>query len=140
MVEHLSKILANYSFLSIKTQNYHWNVTGPNFMSLHQMFEDQYNDLTQATDEIAERIRALGSKTPATIAEYSKINILSEGNKDYAADEMINDLINSHEQIVVLLKDSIESASNHGDVATEDMLVGRLAEHEKVIWFLKSSI
>ena len=104
------------------------------------MFEDQYNDLIQATDEIAERIRALGSKTPATIAEYSKINILSEGNKDYSADEMINDLIKSHEQIVILLKDSIESASSHGDVATEDMLIGRLAEHEKVIWFLKSSI
>ena len=140
MVENLSKILANYVFLSLKTQNYHWNVTGSNFASLHQMFEDQYNDLSTAIDDIAERIRALGAKTPATIEEYSKLNVLSEGNNKYNSTEMLSDLIKSHEELAKLLKNFIDDASNNGDVVTEDMLIGRLQEHEKVIWFLKSSL
>lgn len=140
MVENLSKVLANYVFLSLKTQNYHWNVTGPNFASLHQMFEDQYNDLSTAIDDIAERIRALGEKTPATMVEYTKLNVLSEGNNEYNSTEMLNDLIKSHQQVTELLKNCISNAANNGDVVTEDMLIGRLQEHEKVIWFLKSSL
>jgi starvation-inducible DNA-binding protein len=140
MVENLSKVLANYVFLSLKTQNYHWNVIGPNFASLHQMFEDQYNDLSSAIDDIAERIRALGEKTPATMVEYTKLNVLSEGNNEYNSTEMLNDLIKSHQQVTELLKNCISNAANNGDAVTEDMLIGRLQEHEKVIWFLKSSL
>jgi len=139
-VEILKVALADTYALYLKTQNYHWNVTGIHFISLHQLFERQYNELAEAVDEIAERIRALGEKTPASFSAFSALTKVKEGNENADAKTMLADLVKSHEQVVVSVTQAKEAAAKNDDYATEDMMIGRLEEHQKSLWMLRASL
>jgi len=138
-LEHLEKVLANTYALGLKTQNYHWNVVGENFKSLHELFGAQYEEIFDAIDELAERIRALGSKVEGTFENFSKIAKIKSGNKNFKSGEMLKDLIASHELLTDQLKKGVKIAQDEGDEATADMFIGRTQAHEKAIWMLVSS-
>lgn len=140
VVQELAKILADAYVLYTKTRNYHWNVTGSDFSEYHKMFEEQYNEIDADIDEIAERIRALGQKTPATLAEFGKTTRLEEHPGQYPdAKTMIKNLVSDHESISRAIRESIEIVGNkHHDVGTEDFLTGLLEKHEKTAWMLRS--
>ncbi len=139
-VEGLKKVLADSYILALKTQNYHWNVEGANFKQLHLMFEEQYTELAAAIDEVAERIRALGEKAPASFAAFTKLTVIKEGDSELDEHQMVRDLYVSHQTIVTTLKKALAPAQKAGDEATADMLIGRIAAHDKTAWMLKSSL
>jgi starvation-inducible DNA-binding protein len=140
VVQVLSKILADAYVLYTKTRNYHWNVVGSDFSEYHKMFEEQYNEIDADIDEIAERIRALGQKTPATLAEFSKTTQLEEHPGQYPdAKTMIKNLADDHESVSKAIRKSITIVGDkHHDVGTEDFLTGLLEKHEKTAWMLRS--
>ena len=139
-LENLEKTLATSYALALKTQNYHWNIVGGNFKSLHELFGTQYEELFDAIDEIAERIRALGSKVEGTFENFSKVSMIKSGNKNYDSDEMLKDLATDHEKLITFMKNSIKVAQDEEDEATADMFIGRIATHEKAVWMLNSSL
>ena len=138
-VVSLEKVLANTYALYLKTQNYHWNVVGANFKSLHELFNEQYDDLAAAIDEIAERIRALGVKVDGTFENFSKLSKIKSGDKNAKNEVMIRDLISGNETVADFLKEGIKAAQAEQDEGTADLLIGRLKIHEKAIWMLQSS-
>lgn len=140
IVEKLNILLANLQGLSLKTQNYHWNVTGPNFKSLHSLFEEQYNDLSSAIDTAAERIRCLNEKAPASWDIYKKLLVLKDGNVNSSASEMIKDLAEDQDKMITLLKEALLTAQNAGDEVTIGFIVERMEVHEKNSWILNSSL
>ncbi|MEH0154981.1 DNA starvation/stationary phase protection protein [Limibacter armeniacum] len=134
----LSHLLADTYALMIKTHNYHWNVTGPMFKQIHELTEEQYNEMFEAIDEIAERIRALGFIAPGSLGAFSELTQIRSGNSEWGAAEMIQDLVNSHETLVRTARGITEAASYMDDEATADLLTNRLGVHEKYIWMLRS--
>ncbi|EKD70041.1 MAG: hypothetical protein ACD_46C00662G0001 [uncultured bacterium] len=140
LVEGLSHLLADTYVLYLKTQNFHWNVDGPDFYSLHKMFEEQYNQLAAATDEIAERIRALHHKAPGSFAEFLKLSVLHEGDHDLKAEKMVLELANDHESISKSLVKLFEVAKECDDEATLDLFIQRKKEHDKTAWMLRSTL
>lgn len=136
MIQALRVLLADTYALYLKTQNYHWNVVGPNFFSFHKMFEEQYEALSEATDEIAERIRALNAKSPGSFVEFNSLKTIPEAKSDISDKEMLADLKTSHEHIVKQLNLMIEQAGNENDYITQDLLIQRQSYHEKIIWML----
>lgn len=140
VADELTHLLADTYTLYLKTQNYHWNVTGPNFPSLHLLFEKQYQELADASDVIAERIRALGFLAPATFAEFQKLSSLKEGRNTASAEEMIHDLLNDHETVSHQSAMILTKAEKVNDQATMDMLIQRMREHDKTAWMLRSSL
>lgn len=134
----LQAVLADSYSLYLKTQNYHWNVEGPHFRSLHLMFEEQYNDLFAANDEIAERIRALGEKVDGSYDGFAKLTKIAPPNKDAEALEMVKDLFGSNQQMVASLKTCLQAAQGADDEVTADMMIARINVHEKASWMLKS--
>jgi starvation-inducible DNA-binding protein len=140
IAEELAHFLADTYLLYLKTQNFHWNVRGPAFYSLHKMFEEQYVELAQATDELAERMRALGSIAPATFSEFLKLTSLTEDRGDLKAEEMIKKLVKDHEMLAVHALHILEKAQKVQDEATVDLLIQRIAIHQKTAWMLKSSL
>lgn len=139
VAQNLKQVLADSYALYLKTQNYHWNVTGPNFAALHALFEAQYTDLAAAVDLIAERIRALGEKAPASFSYYAEQTVISEGNEKETAPGMISDLVNSNQCLLGSLKKARAAATEFGDVATEGLMVERITVHEKNVWMLTVS-
>lgn len=140
IIKTLESTLANSYALAIKTQNYHWNVTGPNFKQLHLLFEEQYNDILIAIDDIAERIRTLGSKVDGNLSFYKENSKYKPANADLSDKEMIKDLINDNESISGDLNDFIKIAQENNDEATADLYIQRVQIHEKAAWMLRSSI
>lgn len=138
IAEGLSRVLADTYTLYLKTHNYHWNVTGPQFRTLHLMFEEQYRELWTATDEIAERIRALGEFAPGTYAEFGKLSSLQEDNGVPGAEQMIKNLVKGHEQVVKTARDLFKVASDADDEVTADLMVQRMQASEKTAWMLRS--
>ena len=136
----LSRLLADSYTLYLKTHNYHWNVTGPQFNTLHQMFEDQYSELATAVDEIAERIRALGVRAPGSYGEFSTLTSISDGTGDETADEMIRQLAIGQEAIVRTARESFPAADAANDEPTADLLTQRMQIHEKNAWMLRSML
>lgn len=139
-IASLKQLLADTYTLYLKTQNYHWNVKGPGFFSLHALFEQQYTDLAAAVDEIAERIRALGHRAPGSFAEFSALATLKEAKEKTDAAGMVKDLQADQLTMVRQLKKIISSAEKEGDTTTVDVATGRLAVHEKNAWMLGSSL
>lgn len=135
----LEKVLADSYALMLKTQNYHWNVVAENFKSLHEMFGTQYEELFTALDEIAERIRSLGSKVEGTFDNFSKLSDLKNPNKNFSSKEMIKDLIHDHEKLVKHLHEGIKISQSEGDECSADLFIQRAKTHEKTIWMLISS-
>jgi starvation-inducible DNA-binding protein len=138
LAEELSKLLADSYTLYLKTHNFHWNVTGPMFQTLHVMFEQQYNELALAVDAIAERIRSLGQPAPGTYSAFSRLTTLTETDGVPRATEMIALLVTGHETIVRTARKVLAVASEAGDDATADLATQRLQVHEKAAWMLRS--
>ena len=134
----LSKVLADSYTLYLMTHNFHWNVTGPMFNTLHNMFMDQYSELWQALDEIAERIRALGHFAPGTYAEFAKLSSIAEPTSVPNADEMITMLLGANEAVARTARAAFECADAVNDQPTADILTQRLDVHEKTAWMLRS--
>jgi starvation-inducible DNA-binding protein len=136
----LSHLLADTYTLYLKTHNYHWNVTGPMFQTLHLMFEGQYNALALAVDEIAERIRALGVKAPGTYAEFLKLSSIKETVGDLTAQQMIAELVAGQEAVVRTARNIFPIVEECHDEPTADLLTQRMQSHEKTAWMLRSML
>lgn len=138
VAEGLSRILADTYVLYAKTHAYHWNVTGPMFQSLHTMFEEQYQQLFAALDELAERIRALGVLAPSGLGTYQSLAGLKDDPSNPDAVSMVRNLQHDHEAVIRELRKVIATAADAGDEGTADMLTARMEEHEKTAWMLRS--
>jgi starvation-inducible DNA-binding protein len=134
----LSNVLADTFSLYLKTHNFHWNVTGPMFHTLHAMFEEQYKELWLAVDAVAERIRSLGFVAPGSYREFSRLTYLQEPNGPTSATEMIAELLRDHETSARTVRSALSVARTAVDAPTEDLLTQRLAAHEKAAWMLRS--
>jgi len=138
VADALSNVLADTFIVYLKTHNFHWNVTGPMFHTLHQMFEEQYNELWLAVDAIAERIRSLGFIAPGSYGEFAKLTYLQESPVAKNATEMIAELLRDHETTARTARSALAVARTAVDAPTEDLLTQRLAAHEKAAWMLRS--
>jgi starvation-inducible DNA-binding protein len=136
----LARLLADSYTLYLKTHNYHWNVTGPQFNTLHLMFEGQYTELATAVDEIAERIRALGIKAPGSYSEFADLTEIEEGSGDESAEEMTRQLAIGQETIVRTARAVFPAADSANDEPTADLLTQRMQLHEKNAWMLRSML
>lgn len=135
----LSRLLAETYSLYLKTHKYHWNVTGPMFQTLHVMFEEHYNALALAVDEIAERIRVMEVKAPGSYSEFAELSSVKEDPSPNAnANEMIAHLLKDHEQVVRTAKEILSVLDGANDEGTNSLLGARIEYHEKTAWMLKS--
>ena len=134
----LSRLLADTYTLYLKTHNYHWNVTGPMFQTLHLMFETQYNELALAVDLIAERIRALGYPAPGTYKEYAKLSSIKETEGVPEAREMIRLLVEGQEAVVRTARGVFPLVDKAHDEPSADLLTQRMQVHEKTAWMLRA--
>lgn len=139
-VKGLSKLLADTYTLYLKTQNFHWHVTGPHFHSLHKMFEEEYIELAAAVDTIAERIRTLGYDAPASFKEFLKLSSIKEESKKPSASGMVKKLLTDHQIIIKHINALLPAVQEAEDEVTVDLLIERLETHEKTSWMLRSSI
>lgn len=141
MADALSRVLANTYTLYLKTHNYHWNVTGPHFGSLHTLFETQYTELAMAVDTIAERIRALGHVTPGSYSAYGRMSEIQEApDHPPKAMEMVRDLAADNEALARLAEQANQVAEETGDDASGDMMIERMQVHGKSAWMLRSHL
>ncbi|MBS3652503.1 DNA starvation/stationary phase protection protein [Pseudaminobacter sp. 19-2017] len=134
----LGRLLADSYMIYLKTQGFHWNVAGPQFEPLHTLFQEQYTELAQAIDEVAERIRALGPKAPGSFSEFKELTSISEETGAPAADAMIAQLVSDHSTASRTALQAVAAAESRGDVATADLATQRVAQHEKTAWMLSS--
>jgi starvation-inducible DNA-binding protein len=134
----LCRVLADTYVLYLKTHNYHWNVEGPKFRSLHLMFEDQYRDLWQSLDDIAERIRALGFYAPGTYAKLRALATVGESEEIPSEDDMLRELIADNETTSNTIRAALKIAQDAGDEPSVGLLTDRLSVLEKQLWMMKS--
>ena len=139
IAQGLARLLADTYTLYLKTQGYHWNVVGPMFRSLHLMFEEEYVDLREAADEIAERIRALGQVSPGSFTEMIKLSSVADEEGTPEALEMVRRLVDGHEAVIRTAREVVAAAEAAGDVATADLGTQRIHIHEKTAWMLRST-
>jgi len=138
VVDELSKMLADSYTLYLMTHNFHWNVTGPLFNTLHAMFMTQYTEEWEALDSIAERIRALGHYAPGTYAEYARLSSIAEPDAVPDAETMIQILVKGNEAVAKTARAALKKADTVNDQPTVDLLTQRLDVHEKNAWMLRS--
>jgi starvation-inducible DNA-binding protein len=138
IADGLSHLLADTYTLYLRTHNFHWNVTGPMFQTLHLMFEQQYNELALAVDAIAERIRSLGFRAPGTYAEFTRLSSIAEQEDAPRAEEMIRRLVTGQEAVVRTARSAFAPAERAADQPTMDLLTQRMQVHEKTAWMLRS--
>lgn len=136
--EGLGRLLADTYTLYVKTHGYHWNVTGPMFRTLHLMFEEEYMELREAVDVIAERIRALGHPAPGSYSEFAELTSVPDEKGVPEAMEMVRNLVHGHETVVRTGREVVKAAEEGGDVATADLATQRIDIHEKTAWMLRS--
>ncbi|MEQ8509391.1 MAG: Dps family protein [Rhodospirillaceae bacterium] len=136
----LSGLLSDTYTLMIKTHGYHWNVVGPMFRTVHLMTEEHYEDLFQAADDLAERIRSLGHPAPASFADMAALTVIEEEKGSPTAQQIIETLVDDHEKIVRRLRETAEIADDLKDLVTADMLTERMQFHEKAVWMLRSTL
>ena len=140
IADALSRLLADTYTLYLKTHNYHWNVTGPLFNTLHLMFETQYNELALAVDLIAERIRALGHPAPGSYRAFSRLSSIQEEEGLPTAEEMIRQLVIGQETVVRTAREVFPTVDRANDEPTADLLTQRMQIHEKNAWMLRSML
>lgn len=140
VVELLKRVLADTYLLYLKTQNFHWNVTGPLFPQLHSMFESQYEELSEAVDAIAERIRALGAFAPGSFTSFLAYATLDEAGEVPNPEGMLAQLLDDHESIVRNMREGFDVLDEAGDEVTLDLFVQRMASHEKTAWMLRANL
>ena len=134
----LSRVLADTYTLYLKTHNFHWNVTGPMFQTLHLMFETHYNELALAVDLVAERIRALGLPAPGTYRAFAELSSIKEEDGIPKAQDMIRKLVEGHETVARTARQVFKVANEVSDQPTCDLLTQRMQVHEKTAWMLRS--
>lgn len=134
----LSQVLADTYVLYLKTQNFHWNVQGPLFVSLHAFFETEYKALAEAIDETAERIRSLGKRAPGSFSEFQALATLKESQELPNWKGMLSALHSDHKSLLSTLKNALTIAETAEDAATADFVTERIASHEKTCWMLAS--
>ena len=139
VAHELSGLLADTFTLYLKTHGYHWNVIGPNFRSLHLMFEEQYVELSAAIDVIAEQIRALGQFAPGSLRAMARLASVEDEDAAPEASEMVCRLIEAHETVVRTARRVLAAAEAAGDPVTVDLVTERLAVHEKTLWMLRAT-
>ncbi len=132
-----ARLLADSYTLYLKTHNFHWNVTGPMFTTLHSLFMTQYTELGLAVDEIAERIRALGQPAPGSYTEFEKLSNVKESTKVPKAEDMIKALVADHATVASTARDLVAAAEKAGDDASADLGVRRIDVSEKAAWMLR---
>lgn len=140
IADGLSRLLADTYTLYLKTHNFHWNVTGPQFNTLHLMFETQYTELATAVDEIAERIRALGEPAPGSYAAFARLSSIREAEDVPSADEMLRQLVQDQEAVARTARQVFPVADAAHDEPTADLLTSRMQVHEKTAWMLRSML
>ncbi len=140
IAEELAGVLADSYTLLVKTQGYHWNVGGQRFAQLHLLFEQQYLELQVAIDDLAERIRALGSFAPGSFAELSVLATMPDEERVPTDEDMVRRLADGHQAIARTARPLVRVADEAGDVATADLLTARIRVHEKAAWMLRSSL
>ena len=138
IADGLSRLLADNFALYLKTHNFHWNVKGPMFQTLHVMFEQQYNELWLALDAIAERIRALGFPAPGTTSQLARLSSIAETPGVPDAKDMVRILVQGHEAVARTARKIFPAVDKAGDEPTADLLTQRLQVHEKTAWMLRS--
>lgn len=138
IAQNLSKVLADSYTLYLKTHNFHWNVTGPMFQTLHLMFEQHYTELATAVDSIAERIRALGFPAPGTYRQFVELSSIKEDSGVPKAEDMIRLLVEGHEAVARTARAAFTVADEANDQPTCDLLTQRMQLHEKTAWMLRS--
>ncbi len=138
--EGLSRLLADSYTLYLKTHNFHWNVEGPQFNTLHLMFMGQYTEMWNALDLIAERIRALGHYAPGSYKQFSDLTSIEESDKVPTANEMLKQLLNGHEAVARTAREIFPAAEKGNDEGTLDLLTQRIQLHEKTAWMLRSML
>lgn len=139
VIRQLEVVLADTYALYLKTQNYHWHVRGPQFISLHQLFEMQYKELAEAVDGIAERIVIMAQKAPASFSALDKLKTIKDGNSSATANEMVTELAKDHGKLVQDLNQAIKIAEENHDEGTVTILSDRIAAHQKAHWMLNAS-
>ena len=136
----LGRVLADSYTLYLKTHNYHWNVTGPMFNTLHLMFEEQYTELATAVDDIAERIRALGFPAPGSYREFAELTEIDEDEGGLSAEQMLASLVKAQETVVRTARSVFPVVDEAQDEPSADLLTQRMQIHEKNAWMLRSML
>jgi len=139
-LEELCRLLADSYTLDLKTHNFHWNVTGPMFTTLHTLFETQYNELALAVDEIAERIRTLGAPAPGTYVEFAQLTAVKEAKGVPSAPQMVRLLTADQATVSAAAQRVVEASQAAGDEASADLGIRRLQVHQKNAWMLRSHL
>ncbi|MEQ9550908.1 MAG: Dps family protein [Coleofasciculus sp. G3-WIS-01] len=140
IAEGLSRLLADTYTLYLKTHYFHWNVTGPMFHSLHNMFETEYTELAVAVDDIAERIRTIGYPAPGSYSEFAELSSIPETRGVPEATEMVRLLVEANEAVVRTAREAFPAAERANDESTVDLLTERMRTHEKTAWMLRSML
>ncbi len=140
VADGLTKVLADSYALYFKTHAFHWNVTGPTFFSLHEMFGAQYNEIWTALDEIAERIRAIDGTPPVSPSALARLATIAEAKGNLEANAMVRELYEGNQAVVKTIRTALAAAQKAGDEATADLLITRTEAHDKHAWMLKSSL
>ena len=138
IADGLSRLLADSYTLYLKTHNFHWNVTGPMFSTLHTLFEQHYTELATAVDEVAERIRALGVKAPGSYKQFSALSTIEEETGAPSAEQMLQQLVKGQEAVVKTARSIFPKVEEANDEPTADLLTQRMQIHEKNAWMLRS--
>lgn len=140
IAQGLSRLLADSYLLYLKTHNFHWNVEGPKFKALHDLFEEQYQDLAQAVDDIAERVRTLGEYAPGSYAQFAELASIKEETGHPDADAMVRQLADDQVTVAERARGVLKDAQEAGDEGSVDLLGGRVMTHEKNAWMLHSML
>ncbi len=140
LAQGLARALGETYVLYVKTQGFHWNVVGPLFYGLHKLTEEQYEDLAEAADKLAERIRAMGYPAPNSFKEFVRLSAINEAEGNPPVREMIAQLISDHETIARTFRETVEMANDSGDVVTADLLTDRIYAHDKAAWMFRATI
>lgn len=140
IVDGLSHLLADTYTLYLKTHNYHWNVTGPSFDTLHRIFMEQYTEMWNAVDLVAERIRTLGAPAPGTYRQFAELSSIKEVDGVPMASDMLKDAMAGHEAVVRTCRKVLPAAQAAGDEGTVNLITDRMGVHEKTAWMLRSML
>ncbi len=140
VVYTLTRVLADSYAIYFKTHGFHWNVTGPTFFSLHEMFGAQYNEIWTALDEIAERIRAIDGTPPVSPSALGRLATIGEAKGNLEANAMVRELYDGHQAVLKTIRTALAAAQKAGDEATADLLITRTEAHDKHAWMLKSTL
>jgi starvation-inducible DNA-binding protein len=140
IADGLCKLLADTYTLLGKTHGFHWNVEGPTFHSLHEMFQEQYEDLQEAVDEIAERIRSLGYFPPGSLSQFLKHTSLKDEHGTPDARDMVEQIVRDNEEVTRTAREIVQLCDEADDTVTEDLLNKRMGAHEKVAWMLRATL